>query len=111
VITVKLKTDKFQIRTRRRTLPDPTQLAEVIWRTGADLVRKEARGDSYRLIGIGISNFSPATYADPLDLGNPDGVHVKLVEQTMDNVRARFGEAAIKKGRGFQAVKIDRTSR
>ena len=111
VITVKLKTDKFQIRTRRRTLPDPTQLAEVIWQTGADLVRKEAQGDSYRLIGIGISNFSPATYADPLDLGNPDGGRAKLVEQTMDNVRARFGEAAIKKGRGFQPAKIDRTSR
>lgn len=111
VITVKLKTDKFQIRTRRRTLPDPTQLAEVIWQTGADLVRKEAQGDSYRLIGIGISNFSPATYADPLDLGNPDGGRAKLVEQTMDNVRARFGEAAIKKGRGFQSVKLDRTSR
>jgi len=111
VITVKLKTDKFQIRTRRRTLPDPTQLAEVIWQTGADLVRKETQGDSYRLIGIGISDFSPATYADPLDFGNPDGGRVKVVEQTMDNVRARFGEAAIKKGRGFQPAKNDRTSR
>jgi DNA polymerase-4 len=111
VITVKLKTDKFQIRTRRRTLPDPTQLAEVIWQTGADLVRKEAKGDAYRLIGIGISDFSPATYADPLDLGNPDGGRIKVVEQTMDNVRARFGDGAIKKGRGFQPAKIDGTSR
>ncbi|NKB21635.1 MAG: DNA polymerase IV [Alphaproteobacteria bacterium] len=111
VITVKLKTDRFQIRTRRRTLPDPTQLAEVIWKTGSELVRKEAQGDAYRLIGIGISDFSPATDADPLDLGNPDGGRVKAVEQTMDNVRARFGDAAIKRGRGFRLGKIDGTSR
>ncbi len=115
VITVKLKTDRFQIRTRRRTLPDPTQLAEVIWQTGAELVRKEAQGDAYRLIGIRISDFSSAMFADPLDLGNPDGGRVKAIEQTMDNVRARFGDGAIKKGRGFKQaktpIKIDGTSR
>ncbi len=111
VITVKLKTDRFQIRTRRRTLADPTQIAEVIWQTGAELVRKEVRGGAYRLIGIGISDFSPATHADPLDLANPEGGRVKAVEQTMDNVRARFGDGAIKKGRGFRSAKIDGTSR
>ncbi|MBK18470.1 MAG: DNA polymerase IV [Rhodospirillaceae bacterium] len=111
VITVKFKTDRFLIRTRRRTLTDPTQLAEVIWRTGADLVKKEARGTAYRLIGIGISDFSPADHADPPDLGNPDGERIKVVEQTIDNVRARFGTDAIKKGRGLKPEKNDRTSR
>ena len=111
VITIKLKTAKFQIRTRRRTLPNPTQLAEVIWRTGADLVLKEALGTSYRLVGISISDFCPATLGDPIDLADPDGKRLKATEQVIDNVRARFGDGAIKKGRDPQAFKLVGTSR
>jgi len=111
VITVKLKTAKFQIRTRRRTLPDPTQLAEVIWRTGIGLVLKEAQGTSFRLIGISISDFLPATFADPLDLADPGGERLKAIEQAIDNVRARFGDDAIKRGRGLHALNLVGTSR
>ncbi len=111
VITIKLKTAKFQTRTRRRTLSDPTQLAEVIWRTGADLILEEALGTSYRLVGISISEFFPASSGDPINLANPDGGRLKATEQAIDDVRKRFGDDAIKKGRGLRTSKLIRTSR
>ena len=104
VVTIKLKTGNFRILTRNRTLPDPTQLAETIWQYGCNLLEREATGISFRLIGIGLSNLGPGAAADPPDLADPDGGRRKAVEQTMDNVRARFGAGAIGKGRTFSGT-------
>lgn len=104
VVTVKLKTGDFKIRSRSRTLPNPTQLAEVIWRYASDLLEREATGTPFRLIGVGLSSLGPGNEADPLDLGDPDAGRRKLVEQTMDSVRARFGTEAIRKGRTFRGT-------
>jgi DNA polymerase-4 len=104
VVTLKLKTGDFRIRTRSRTLPNPTQLSEVIWRYASDLLAREATGTPFRLIGVGLSSLGPGTGADPLDLADPDAGRRKLVEQTMDHVRARFGTEAIRKGRTFGAT-------
>lgn len=106
VVTVKLKTGDFRIRTRSRTLPNPTQLAEVIWRYASDLLEREATGTPFRLIGVGLSSLGPGIEADPPDLADPDAGRRKVVEQTMDSVRARFGAEAIRKGRT-----LSRTSR
>jgi DNA polymerase-4 len=99
VVTLKLKTAGFASRTRRTTLPDPTQLAEVLWRTGRMLLAREARGTPFRLIGIGLSDFVDQALADPLDLADPDAARLKIVERTVDSLRARFGTEAIGKGR------------
>ena len=99
VVTLKLKTKNFKTLTRRQTLQSPTKLAEVIWETGSQLIRKEANGLEYRLIGIGISDFSSGINADPIDLLNPDRQRIKAIEETIDRVRERFGSNVIKKGR------------
>jgi DNA polymerase-4 len=104
VVTVKLKTSDFRIRTRNRTLPNPTQLAETIWLYGCNLLEREATGTSFRLIGIGLSQLCPGTEADPPDLADPDGGKRKAVEHSMDSVRARFGTGAIAKGRTFRGT-------
>ena len=51
VVTFKLKTQQFETITRRRTLPQPVQLADVIFRTCLPLLEKEANGRKFRLIG------------------------------------------------------------
>lgn len=104
VVTVKLKTGDFKIRTRSRTLPNPTQLAEVIWRYASNLLEREATGTPFRLIGVGLSSLGPGIEADPPDLADPDAGRRKVVEQTMDNVRARFGGDAIRKGRTLRGT-------
>lgn len=100
-VTLKLKTANFRLRTRARTMDTPTQLAEVIYRAAAPLLEKEADGTSYRLIGVGTSRLSPAADADPPDLLDPDAMRRAKVERAIDDVRARLGQDAIGKGRGF----------
>ena len=108
VVTLKLKTADFRIRTRSRTLPHPTQLAETVWRAGEALLRREADGTRYRLIGIGVSELAPEAAADPPDLADPDGARRKAVERTIDSLRARFGSDAIGRGRGLDGTRRPR---
>src|SRR5690606_9564442 len=55
VVTLKLKTADFRIVTRRRALPVPTQTARTLFAVGRELLAGEARGQSWRLIGVGIA--------------------------------------------------------
>src|SRR2546421_312829 len=67
-ITLKLKTADFRLRTRARTLGDPTQLVTKIFGAGRDLLERESDGTRFRLIGIGISELVTAEKGDPVDL-------------------------------------------
>ena len=106
VVTLKLKTADFRIRARSATLPAPTQLAEVLYRIGADLLEAEATGAAFRLIGIGASGLEADSDADPVDLLDPKGAHQARVERAIDAVRARLGADAIGKGRGLMGERI-----
>ncbi|MDP6573265.1 MAG: DNA polymerase IV [Rhodospirillales bacterium] len=101
-VTLKLKTARFRLLTRSRTLDSPTQLAEVLYRTGAALVEREARGTPFRLIGIGAGTLVPEDDADPPDLVDGDKERWARLEKAMDEVRGRFGKPAIAKGRGWR---------
>jgi DNA polymerase IV len=98
-VTLKLKTARFATRTRSRTLPHPTQLADAIYAAALPLLEKEVNGTAFRLLGIGLSEFAPAEDCDPLDLADPDLQRRKTVESAVDDLRARFGRGAIGKGR------------
>jgi hypothetical protein len=55
-VTVKIRDSSFRTVTRRRTLPEPTDLTEPIWRTALELARPEVRGLRVRLLGVTASN-------------------------------------------------------
>lgn len=101
-VTVKLKTKDFKTVTRARTLPDPTQLAETLFRTAAPILEKEADGRAFRLIGVGVAELTDPDHADPLDLADPDAGKRAKIERAMDEVRAKLGDTAVKKGRGWE---------
>ncbi len=67
-VVLKLKTSDFVILTRSKRLPDPTQRASVLAETAERLIRKDADGRAFRLIGIGVDELRPASEADPPDL-------------------------------------------
>ncbi len=70
------------------------------------MLQKEADGrKKFRLIGIGVQGIVPARFADAIDLADPDSEKRRKVEQAMDAVRARFGNAALDKGRAWIPVK------
>ena len=99
-VTLKLKTREFRILTRSRKISDPTQLADVLYRTALPLLQREADGRAFRLIGIGAHDLQPAELADPPDLLDPGRIQRAEVERAMDQVRAKLGDdRAIQKGR------------
>jgi DNA polymerase-4 len=102
-VVLKLKTAQFRIRTRSATLDDPTQLADVMFRVGRTLLQREADGTRYRLLGIGLSKLEPAGKCDPKDLLDPRAARRADVERAMDAVRAKFGDAAVRKGRSARS--------
>ncbi len=103
IVTLKLKTAKFRQLTRRITLAEPTQLADVIYETVRPLLENELPSGPFRLIGVGISELSGASAAGiARDLLDPNAPRRAAVEQATDKIRAKFGGYAIQKGRGLQ---------
>jgi DNA polymerase-4 len=101
VVTLKLRTANFKIITRRKSLPDPAQLADTLFRVGRELLNPEADGRKFRLIGIGISNLIDGN-ADAMDLLDPEAPRRAAAERAMDKARAKFGEDAVIKGRALK---------
>ncbi len=102
-VTLKLKTARFKLMTRRSRLPAPTQLAETIFRAAEPLMVRETQGRSFRLIGVGVDTLVEASMVGQGDLfaqsGQSEETHYAEVERAMDAVRAKFGRRAIRKGR------------
>jgi DNA polymerase-4 len=67
-VVLKLKTSDFRVLTRSRRLAHPTQRADVLAEAALHLIRKDADGTTFRLIGIGVDELGPASAADPPDL-------------------------------------------
>jgi len=103
-VTLKLKTADFRLRTRARSLGEPTQLAARIFEAGRDLLAREIDGTPYRLIGIGVSNLADAEKADGADLVDQRATRTAQAEHAVDKVRERFGKAAVVKGLVFDGT-------
>lgn len=100
-VVLKLKSGDFKTRTRNRKLADPTLLADRIFSTGLELLRKEVDGTRFRLIGIGVSDLCAAACADPPDLVDAAANKRALVERAVDAVRGKFGRRAVETGYTF----------
>jgi DNA polymerase-4 len=106
-VTLKLKTADFKIRTRARSLGEPTVLAARIFAAGRDLLARETNGTRYRLIGIGLSQLTEAEKADAADLVDLRATRSAKAERAVDKVRERFGRAAVVKGLVFDGAAHD----
>ena len=101
-VTLKLKTAQFKSISRRRTLQQPVQLADVIFSELEPLLEAEADGyKSYRLIGAGISGLS-APVGDVADMLDMKSAKRGAAERASDIARAKFGSDAVTTGRGLR---------
>jgi DNA polymerase-4 len=105
VVTLKLRTADFRILTRRRTLPSPTQTARVLFATARELLKAEADGRQFRLIGVGLSGFSDGP-AEIALFDAQDEARALSTETAMDSLRARFGKAAVMTGRSMRTAGV-----
>ncbi len=95
-ITVKIRDTAFRTITRQRTLPEPTDLTEPIFRTAMDLARAETRGVRIRLLGVTASGLGER---EQLSLFETDDRRRRRVVEAADAVRHRYGERAITRAR------------
>ena len=95
-ITVKIRDTTFRTITRQRTLADPTDLTEPIFRTALDLARPEIRGIRIRLLGVTASGLGER---EQLSLFAAEDPRRRKVTVAADAVRHRFGERAITRAR------------
>jgi DNA polymerase-4 len=94
-VTLKLKTADFKIRTRARSLAQPTQLANIIFAAGRDLLAHETGKMKFRLIGIGVSHLVETKGEDVADLIYRRAAEA---EHAVDRLRQKFGQGAVVKG-------------
>lgn len=56
-ITLKMKSQNFEVHTRSITLEKATKSREELWSSALSLIQKEYRGEAIRLMGLSLSNF------------------------------------------------------
>ena len=95
-VTVKIRDSSFRTITRQRTLADPTDLTEPIWRTALELARPEVRGIRVRLLGVTASHLGTP---DQLALFGADDERRRQATEAADEVRRRYGERAVTRAR------------
>ena len=95
-VTVKIRDSGFNTITRQRTLAEPTDLTEPIWRTSLELARPEMRGKRIRLLGVGTSGFGEREQLGLFEAGDD---RQRRVVVAADEVRERFGTRAITRAR------------
>ena len=99
-VTLKLKTADFRVRTRSRRLGVPTQIAEGLFDNASRLLSAEADGTTrFRLIGIGADRLADAGSADLPTLFEATSSPVRRLSQAIDEIRARHGDNAVRRGR------------
>jgi len=95
-IAVKIRDSSFRTITRQRTLREPTDMTEQIFRTAVELARPEVRGIRVRLIGVSASNLGDR---EQLGLFGRDDPRRRAAIEAADSVRRRYGEDAVTRGR------------
>jgi DNA polymerase-4 len=99
-ITLKLKTADFQTRTRAARLANPTQLPELLFEAAVPLLAG-ALGPRFRLVGLAASTLAPGAGADRGDLADTTTARRATLQTAIDNLRGRYGSAAVQRGRGL----------
>ncbi|SEQ76062.1 DNA polymerase IV [Thalassovita taeanensis] len=103
VVTLKLKLSDHRSLTRRHSLHAATQLTDDIYRNARALFDQVPGAGPYRLIGVGLSGLHPESEAGLSgDLLDPGAATRGRAERATDEIRRKFGDKAILKGRALR---------
>ncbi len=96
-ITLKLRFADFTTITRSETRAEPMAADEQIYTTATGLLEEIKLGRrKVRLIGVGVSNFEPVRQLGLWDISDSQR---PSVDQSIDELRERFGPDSIKRAR------------
>jgi len=109
-VRLKVRTGDFTTFTRARTLPDPTDLTEVIVGAARALLRDRIPLGQHgvRLLGIGVGGLQPVSARQITLFADPGEDRARRAARATDSVRARLGEEAITRARLLRSPRPDR---
>jgi DNA polymerase-4 len=96
-VTVKVRDSSFRTITRQRTLLEPTDMTEPIFRAAIELARPEVRGKRIRLLGVAASHLGEA--GQQMGLFPSEDPRRRRAIEAADQVRRRFGVRSITRAR------------
>jgi nucleotidyltransferase/DNA polymerase involved in DNA repair len=99
-VAVKIRDTEFVTITRQRTLEDPTDSTDVIWRTACALTRREVKGMRVRLLGVAATGLGEQSQIPMFEM--EDDKHRRAVMAT-DSLRKRYGPRSIRRASLLQA--------
>ncbi len=95
-VAVKVRDASFVTVSRQRTLPQPTDETEVVFRASLDLARPHLRGIKVRLLGVSASHLDEG---QQLSLFDETDERRRRATEAADAIRRRFGSKAIRRAR------------
>jgi DNA polymerase-4 len=99
-VQIKIRESDFKTCTRQRSVKPPVNGTDQIYAVARELLQiwmGRNPGAKIRLLGVGGSNLVPAKQADLFDAA-PDQPSA-AIDQTVDEIRGRFGTAAVGRAR------------
>jgi DNA polymerase IV len=102
-IDLKLRSSDFRTYTRAQTLPEPTDLTEVIWQTAANLLDTRVPNDwlPLRLLGVGATGLVRDLPVQGHLFEESWRAKQRALDSTVDAIRHQFGRSAIRRAQGM----------
>jgi len=102
-VQIKIRQPDFQTFTRQKSLQPPVNNTDQIYRVACELLGawlENNPGTRVRLLGVGGSKLSPAEQRDLF--ADDDAAAADTVDQTVDDIRDRFGNSAVARARTLE---------
>ncbi|WP_312421314.1 DNA polymerase IV [Anaerospora hongkongensis] len=96
-ITVKVRFASFKTITRSRTLEEATNLDDTLYHIARELYKSIPSAEGIRLLGLTVSNLQPA--GQTMALFDSKQEKQESLHKVVDELKVRFGTAAVMKGR------------
>ena len=103
-VQLKLRYSDFHTITRSQSVDSPTDVTDVFWRIVDQLFceRLPPRRLCVRLIGMGVSGLEASRQQQRMLFDEETVERHAPLDQVADDIRARFGSQALKRGRGVR---------
>jgi DNA polymerase IV len=100
-IELKVRSSDFHTRTRSQSLPDATDVTQVMWRSAAGLLERTVTKEllPLRLLGVGASRLTQEAAVQGDLFEDAAQTRQGTLDRTIDAIRGQFGAAAIQRGR------------
>lgn len=101
-VRIKLRWPDFSTMTRQLRLEQPTDQDAEIYAAARELFRRNWRnGRAVRLLGVGLSDLGPPMRQ--LELFDDSWIHDQRLLEAVDEIRERFGSAALTRAASLQS--------